>query len=104
MEFDIRIVDIDPMDAFRAYLERRIRLALGRFSRSIRRVTVQVAAAAGDRDAKVTITVNFISKDRVVLVARAGDVHGAIDRAVEVVGRTIARRLDLHRFDRAASR
>lgn len=104
MEFEIRIVDVDPMDAFRAYLERRVRLALGRLSRSIRRVTVRVAAAADDRDSEVTITVNFISKGRVVLVAGAGDVHRAIDRAVEVVGRTMARRLDLHRFDRATSR
>ena len=63
-------------------------------------MTIRVAAPAGNRDAEVTITINFIPQGRVVLLARAGDVHTAIDRGVEVVGRTMDRRLERHRFDR----
>ena len=80
VEFEIRIVDVDPMDAFRAYLERRIRFALGRFSRSIRRVTVRGGATREDCDSEVAITMNLIPKGRAVIVERAGDAHRAIDR------------------------
>ena len=104
MKCEIRIVDVDPMAAFRAYLERRMRFALGRFSRSIRRVTVRVAATAEGRDSELAITINLIPKGRVVVVEQAGDVHRAIDRGVDAVGRAMARRLERHRFDAATSR
>ena len=104
MEFEARIVDVDPMDAFRAYLERRIRFALGRWSRSIRRATVRVTARGADGDPEVTITVSLIPNGRVVIVERAGDLHGAIDRGVEAVGRTMARRLERHRSHVAGAR
>ncbi len=103
MKFEIRIVDVDPMDAFRAYLERRVRFALGRCSRSIRRVAVRVAATAEDGDSEVAITVSLIPKGRVVIAERAGDVHRAIDRAVEAVGRAMARRLKRHCLGAAMS-
>ena len=104
VEVETRIVNVDPMDAFRAYLERRTRFALGRFSTSIRRVTVRVAANAEDCHSEVTITINLIPKGRLVIVERAGDLHRAIDRGVEAVGRTIARRLERRRLDAARSR
>lgn len=104
MECEIRVVDVDPMDAFRAYLERRIRFALGRFSRSIRRVTVRVASTAETCGSEITIAISLIPKGRVVIVERADDLHAAIDRGVEVVGRTTARRLERHRLDATISR
>jgi ribosome-associated translation inhibitor RaiA len=103
VEFETRIVDVDAMDAFRAYFERRIRFALGRFSRSIRRVTVRVAATPEDRYSEVAITISLIPKGRVVIIERAGDVHRAIDRGVEAVGRAMAWRME-HRSDAATSR
>jgi hypothetical protein len=67
---DVDLVDVDLVDAFQAYLERRIRFVLGRFSRSIRRVTVRVTATAEDCDSEVAITINLIPKCRVVIFAR----------------------------------
>jgi len=43
LELEIRMVDIDHVNALCAYLRRRVRFVLGRFSRSVGRVTVRVA-------------------------------------------------------------
>jgi ribosome-associated translation inhibitor RaiA len=104
VKFEI-LVDLDPMDAFRSYLERRIRFALGRFSRSIRRVTVRVATTtAPDFEARGAITISLIPTGRIALVERAGDLHAAIDRAVEAVRRKMAWRLERQRAAAAMSR
>jgi ribosomal subunit interface protein len=104
VECEIRIVDVDPLDAFRAYLERRIRFALGRFSRSIRRVTVRVDSSEENSGSEITIAINLIPRGRVVIVERADDLHAAIDRGIEGVGRTMERRLERQRLDAAISR
>ena len=95
MEVEIRMVDIDHVDALRAYLRRRVRFALGRFSRSVRRVTVRVASGtAEDVGAQVQITVTLLSGQRILLIERAADLHAAIDAAVDRLARTITRRME----------
>jgi ribosome-associated translation inhibitor RaiA len=98
VELDILMVEVDHVDAFRAYLERRIRFALGRFSRSIRRVRLRVShGVRGGVSTEVRITIGLLPSGRIVLIERASDLHAAIDRVVDRSARTIARRLDRRR-------
>ena len=96
MELEIRIRDIDSHGALRAYVRRRIGFALGRFSLSIRHVTVRVTegkAARGRVDTECRIAVRLIHSAPIVLVERGPDLHAAIDRGVERLQRTMARRI-----------
>lgn len=95
VELEIRISDIDSGGALRAYVRRRIGFALGRFSLSIRDVTVRVTevkAARGHVATECRIAVRLIRTGRIVLIERAPDLHAAIDRGVERLQRRVARR------------
>ena len=95
MDLEIRMVDIDHVNALRAYLRRRVRFALGRFSRSVRRVTVRaVSETREDVGAEVQITVTLLSGVRIVLIERAPEWHVAFDAAVDRLARTSTRRIE----------
>jgi ribosome-associated translation inhibitor RaiA len=101
MELEIRIRDIDSDAALRTYLRRRIGFALGRFSPSIRRVSVrvrEVKASRGGVCRECRIAVGLGRRGRIVLIERAPDLHAAIDRGVDRLGRAIARRMDRARW------
>jgi ribosome-associated translation inhibitor RaiA len=46
---------------------------------------------------EVRITIGLLPSGRIVLIERAPDLHAAIDRVVDRVARTIARRMDRSR-------
>jgi ribosome-associated translation inhibitor RaiA len=95
VELEIRMVDVDHVEALRTYLQRRIRFALGRVSRSIRRVTVRVAdGTPGGLGVEVRITLDLLPAGRIVLIEQAPELHAAIDSAVDRLARAIARRMD----------
>jgi len=96
VELEIRIGDIDSDEALRAYLRRHIRFALGRFSRSIRRVTVRVTegrVAGGRVEMECRIAVRLISEGRVDLIERAPTLQAALDGGIERLRRTMMRRI-----------
>ena len=97
MRFDIQIGESDPEHALRTYVRRRVGFAIGRFSLSIRRVTVRVTwvnATRGGVDLECRITAELSRRSPIVLIERAPDIHAAIDRSVERLGRRLARRVD----------
>ena len=82
------------VSALRTYLRRRVRFALGRFSRSVRRVTVRVAnGTPEDVGTEVQMTVAVLWGETIVLRERSSDLHAAID-AVNRLARTITRRME----------
>src|SRR5438094_7129754 len=100
VELEIRIGDINADDALRRYVRRRIGFALGRFSPSLRRVTVRVSAVSAIRggvDAECRIGVRLIRSGSIVLMERGPDVYAVIDRSIERLGRGLARHVDLGR-------
>ena len=100
MELEIRIGDIDADDALRKYVRRRIGFALGRFSLSLRRVTVRVSAVSaigGGVDVECRIGVRLIRSGSIVLMERGPDVYAVIDRSIERLGRGLARHVDFGR-------
>jgi ribosome-associated translation inhibitor RaiA len=100
VELEIRIGDIDADGALRRYVRRRVGFALGRFSLSIRRVTVGLRAVSGireDVDAECRIGMRLIGSASIVLMERGPDVYAVIDRSIERLGRGLARHVDLGR-------
>jgi putative sigma-54 modulation protein len=100
VELEIRIGDIDADDALRRYVRRRIDFALGRFSPSLRRVTVRVSAVSAIRaggDAECRIGVRLIRSGSIVLMEKGPDVYAVIDRSMERLSRGLARHVDLGR-------
>ena len=100
MELEIRISNIDSHGALQTYVRRRIGFALGRFSASIRRVTVrvtEVTASRGGVDTQCRIAVRLFRTGHIAVIERAPDLHAAIDRAIERLQRTVARRMDRDR-------
>ena len=97
MELEIRISNVDSHGALQAYVRRRIGFAHGRFSASIRRITVRVTevnAVRGGVDTQCRIAVRLFRTGHVAVIERAPDLHAAIDRAIERLQRTVARRID----------
>ena len=97
MELAIRIGNIDSRSAPQAYVRRRIGFALGRFSTSIRRVTIRITevdAVRGGVDTECRIAVRLFRAGPIVVIERAPDLHAAIDCGIERLQRTVARRMD----------
>lgn len=85
------------MDALRAYLRRHLRFALGRFSGWIRRLTVRVAGVSRPRrgvEKECRIAVDLVPRGRIVLIERTPDLHVAVDRGLDRLGRAVARRVE----------
>lgn len=96
MELEIRIGNIDFHSALQAYVRRRIGFALGRFSASIRRVTVRVAevdSVRGGVDTECRIALRLFRAGSIGVIERAPDLYAAIDRGIERLQRTVARRM-----------
>lgn len=98
MRLEIRFLHIDPSEALREHIERRLGFALRRFGDRFRSATVRVVDLNGPRggvDKECRITLQALRGGRVVVRARAGDAYDAVTRAVacldEACGRLFAR-------------
>lgn len=92
MHFVVRINNTDLAEAFRSYVERRLRFALGRFGGRVGQVTVSVAAA--DRaDHHCHISAEILPFGRVEVEESGSDLFSAIDRAAGRIGRLFGREL-----------
>ncbi len=83
-------------DTARGHVERRIRLALGRILVRVERVHVRLVDVNGPKggvDKTCRIRVHLFGLPTVVVEQADADLHAAIDRAADRVGRTVARKL-----------
>jgi ribosome hibernation promoting factor len=99
MQLEMRVRNTDVVHALRAYVERRLRFALDRFDKRIRRVTVRIGDLNGPRggeDKLCRIQVDVVPPGTLLVEERNADIYGAIDRAArrlkESMGRELQRR------------
>ena len=105
MKLEVQMVDVDHVDALRTYIRRRVRFALGRFRRSVHRVTVRVSKGRrGGVGTEAQITVRLLPAGQIVVVEQAPELHAAIGAALARLARTIERRIDSCRSIRFAGR
>jgi ribosomal subunit interface protein len=96
MQLEVRIHAAEVGDSLRAYIDRRLRFALGRFGERVGRVRVGISDLNGPRggvDKCCRVSAALVPFGRVVVEEVDGDVYAAIDRAAGRLGRSFTRRL-----------
>ncbi|MCC7263442.1 MAG: HPF/RaiA family ribosome-associated protein [Candidatus Latescibacteria bacterium] len=84
----------------RHHVEKRLRFALGRFSRQVNTVKVQLSDLNGPRggvDQCCRVEVSLVSGGRLIVEDTQSYLYAAISRAAERVGRALARQLSRQR-------
>lgn len=106
MDVQINIRNADLADALRAYVERRLHFALGRFIGRLGRVKVQISDINGPRggvDKSCRISAELLPGRRLVLQeAVDANLYVAVDNATERIGRSFGRKLARDRELRSA--
>jgi ribosomal subunit interface protein len=91
---------IDWPEPLREHAERRLHLALSRFSRRISLVTVDIrhdAGASTGLQRVCRIAVNLLPKGRVIVDDTQEDLYTAISRLADQTGRAVGRALERER-------
>jgi ribosome-associated translation inhibitor RaiA len=91
MHIDFRIQNIDPAGLLKAYIERRLRFALGRFGDRVGQVTVRMSGNANEKECRISTELRPFG--RVAVRESDPDLFVAIDRATGRVGRLFGREL-----------
>lgn len=93
MHVAIHINNADLVEAFKSYVERRLRFALGRFGGRVGHVTVRIGGD-GPTEHRCRIGTEVLPFGRVAVEETDPDLFAAIDRATGRIGRLFGRELD----------
>ena len=100
MQIEIRTRRLNERETPKAYCEKRLRSALGRFTDQIERVVVSLSDINGPRggeDKKCVVRVQLRAQNLLVVSALSESMHAALDLAAARVNRSVGRRLELAR-------
>jgi putative sigma-54 modulation protein len=100
MKLELRVRNVNLVDALRAYVGRRLRFALDRFDHSITRVTVTVDDLNGPRagvDKHCQMQVDVVPSGTVRAEEKDADLYAAIDRAVRRLRESVSRQIQRRR-------
>lgn len=96
MQVDVRGRDVIITQGLRAYIERRLAFALGRFASRIRKVVVRVVDLNGPRrgiDTRCQLAICMEPLSTIVIKDRASSVYVAIDSLAGKASNCLRRRL-----------
>lgn len=93
MQVAMHINDADLVEAFKSYVERRLRFALRRFGGRVGQVTVRIGED-GPAESRCRISTEVLPFGRVAVEESGPDLFAAIDRATGRVGRLFGRELE----------
>ena len=94
MNIFLRAHDIALTQRIRTYIERRVRMVMGRFGSKIAKVSVRISDVNGPRggvDRLCRIETRFWGRPPLVVEDAAADLPQAIDRSIRRMGRATAR-------------
>lgn len=106
MHLRIRTRGFAFTEALSEYIKRRIKFAVDRFDGRIRSISVRVADLNGPRggdDKACIIELVLVPDGTVVIHETASEIHVAVDKACDRVGRSIGRLLKKARATRTTS-
>lgn len=101
MHIAMHINEADLAEAFRSYVERRLRFALGRFGARVGPVMVRIGVA-GRVKRSCRVSTEVLPFGRVAVEESDTDLFAAIDRATGGIGRLFGRELERSRDLRVA--
>ena len=96
MQLELRIQNAALAEAFRGYVERRLRFSLSRFGGRVGRVVVRVASPGRVHSMTETVCniwIRLVPFGTVTVKETSADLFAAIDRAVGRAERSVAHRL-----------
>jgi putative sigma-54 modulation protein len=93
MHVEIHTNDADLAEAFKSYVNRRLRFALGRFGGRVGRVTVRIGGD-GRTKRRCRISTVVLPIGRIAVEESDPDLFVAIDRATGRIGRLFGRELE----------
>ena len=103
MNVDLRMHQVDLINALRAYVEKRLRFKLGRHADYVRRIRVHLNDQDGATDGTATVcflAARLVPRGEVIVRESGTDVYGAVGRAVERLKRTLRRKIEKQRSRR----
>ncbi len=93
MQIAVHMSEAGLAEAFRSYVERRLRFALGRFGSRVGQVTVRIGAD-GWAQGRCRVSTEVLPFGRVAVDESDPDLFAAIDRATGRIGRLFGRELE----------
>src|SRR6185312_9401027 len=103
MQLEIRGVKYELDDELKGHIERRLRLALGRFAARIQRLTVRLTDVNGPRkgiDKRCRIAVALVPRGVVMIEGWGDDPFALVADAAKRAGRAVRRELERRRRGR----
>lgn len=94
MKIHVRSRQVEVDDTVRAQIERRLQFSLGRFSRQILRVAVQIVDLNGPRggeDKSCRIEVRLLPTGSIFVADTDADLYAAVDRAADRAAQCVSR-------------
>lgn len=93
MHVAMHISDADLAEAFKLYVKRRLRFALGRFGGRVGQVTVRIGGD-GPAESRCRISTEVLPFGRIAVEESDPDLFAAIDRATGRIGPLFGRELE----------
>ncbi|MBK8230253.1 MAG: ribosome-associated translation inhibitor RaiA [Candidatus Eisenbacteria bacterium] len=97
MKLRIRALDFELTPALRNHVDRRLRFALARFNSRLQQVTVHLSDLNGPRggaDKQCLCLAEATALPTLVIREHGDDLYAAVDRAVDRLGRNLARAIE----------
>ncbi len=93
MHVAMHVNDVDLAEAFKSYVEYRLRFALGRFGGRVGQISVRISGH-GPAESRCRISTEVLHFGRVAVEESDPDLFAAIDRATGRIGRLFGRELE----------
>ena len=103
MKVDVPIHQVDLVNALHSYLEKRLRLKLGRHADRVRTVKLRLNDEDGATDGTATIcflAAQLVPSGEVIAMETSADLYVAVSRAVERLKKTLQRKIEKQRSAR----
>ena len=104
MDFDVRMDQVDMVNALRAYVERRLRFKLGRHATHVRRVKLRLTeqdSTTGSGKKLCFLAAKLVPSGEVVVMETNTDLYTAVSHAIERFKTALQRKVERQRDRRS---
>jgi ribosomal subunit interface protein len=103
MDFDVRMHQVDLVNALRAYIQRRLRLRLGRHEGHIRTLKCRLTeqdSVTGSGAKLCFLAAKLVPSGEVIIAETNTDLYTAVSHAIERFKTALQRKIGRHRVRR----
>jgi ribosome-associated translation inhibitor RaiA len=103
MNFDLRIHQVDLLNALRAYVQRHLRFQLGRHAGHLRRLKLRLTEQDSAADGAVKLcflAAELVPSGEVIITETSTDLYAAVSRAIKRLKTALGRKIERQRSAR----